>query len=96
MENEFFVCQCLSDEHTLRFIYNPNDNELWTDVYLNQTRGLFGRIWYAIKYVFGYQCKYGAFDCFTFNLSDAPRMKELMEKIISIKKEKDDNFVGIN
>ena len=63
MESHFFVCDCYSDEHTLRFTYDPEDNDLWAGVYLDRKRW-FVRLWVALKYVFGYQCKYGAFDCY--------------------------------
>ena len=80
MESHFFVCDCYSDEHTLRFTYDPEDNDLWAGVYLDRKRW-FVRLWVALKYVFGYQCKYGAFDCFSFNPKDADRMIELMSRI---------------
>ena len=36
------------------------------------------RIKTAIKYVFGYKCKYGHFDCFTFDPNDVDRMIEYL------------------
>lgn len=80
LENHFFVCQCFSDEHTLRFIYDPEDNDLWTEVYLDK-QVWYRRIWVALKYVFGYQSKYGAFDSFLFDPKDADRMIDLMGKV---------------
>jgi hypothetical protein len=80
LENHFFVCACWSDEHILRFTYDPEDNHLWAGIFLRPQRW-FVRLWVALKYVFGYQCKYGAFDSFIFDSKDAGRMTELMERI---------------
>jgi len=33
MESTFFECQCSSSEHTLKFIYDEEDRELYTSIY---------------------------------------------------------------
>lgn len=79
---EFFECACGADEHTLRFkldAYDPKDVELYTSVFLNQYRGFFGRLWVAIKYLFGYKCKDGHWDCTMIRLEDADRLIALLE-----------------
>lgn len=80
MTTEFFECACYSDEHTLKFGYDPEDNEMYTSVFLNQYHNVFKRIWVALKYVFGYKCKYGHWDCFIMRPEDAERMKGLLDK----------------
>lgn len=79
---EYFSCSCSSDEHTLRFIIDedPMFPELYTSVYLHQYRSWYKRLWIAIKYVFGYPCKYGHWDCFTLDSKDLPRMKALLSR----------------
>lgn len=62
MKSHFVVCSCQSSEHTLRFIYDSDAEELYCEVQLNQYRGLFKRLLVAIKYVLGYKCKYGHWD----------------------------------
>ena len=82
MDNShFFECVCHSDEHTLRFIYDEDDNEFYTTIFLNQYRNLFKRILIAIKYIFGYKCKYGHWDCWVLKYEDIDRMKKLLDKI---------------
>ncbi len=86
MEDKFLVCDCMSDEHTLRFTFDLEDGEMWTGVYLHNYHNIFERIWIAIKYVFGYKCKYGHFDCFvTREKSKLLELKDLCDKIIKIK-----------
>lgn len=88
MKDEFFVCECGSDEHTLRFTYDEDETEndlkeIYTSVYLNQHRSFFKRLWVAIRYVFGYKCKYGHWDCFVLRREDAERMIRMLKEYLS-------------
>jgi len=81
LKSEFFECQCHSDEHTLKFTWNEEDNEIYTSVFLDDYRNFFQRVKVAAKYIFGYKCKYGHWDCFVLKPEDAGRLKELLEKL---------------
>ncbi len=74
----YYTCECLSPQHTLRFVYDGND--LYTEVYLNQYRNFFKRIWVAVKYVFGYTSKYGHWDTWILNGNDMERLGSMLEK----------------
>ena len=87
MAAEFFECACYSDEHTLKFSYDPEYNELYTSVYLNQYCNVLRRIWVALKYVLGYRSRYGHWDCFIMRAEDGERLKALAEKLIEGRKE---------
>lgn len=80
IRTEFFECICHSDEHTLRFSYDPGPEEMgiWAGVFLNQYHNIFQRIWITIKYVFGYKCKYGHWDCFQFKYNDIDRFVDML------------------
>jgi hypothetical protein len=82
MRTEFFECACYSDEHTLKFTYDAEDNELYTSVHLNHDRNVFQRILVAVKYVLGYRSRYGHWDCFIMRPEDGERFRELIEKSI--------------
>lgn len=89
---EFFECVCTTEAHTIRFkldTYGPDDVELYLSVFLNQYRNFFGRMWIAIRYLFGYKCKYGHWDCTLIKLKDADRLIELLQqyKELSSKKQ---------
>lgn len=71
-QTEFFECVCTADEH--------NSIELYTPVFLNQYRGFFGRLWIAVKYLFGYKCKYGHWDCTVLRSEDIDRLMALLQK----------------
>lgn len=78
---EHFECDCHSPEHTLRFTLDQEYNEIYTEVFLNQYRPWWKRIWIAVKYVFGYKCMYGHFDCFMMQRADAGRLIALVSQI---------------
>ena len=81
MKTHFFECQCYSPEHILRFIYDEKNKELYTEIYLCQYRNVFKRIWVAARYIFGYKCKYGQWDCFLFKKEDIKKLQKLLKVI---------------
>jgi hypothetical protein len=78
--NEYFDCICHSPEHTLRFALDldSDDPVIYTEIFLNQYRSWYKRIWIAIKYIFGYKCKYGHWDCWELKIEDAKRLSEML------------------
>ena len=79
---EYYECACFSTEHTLKFYLLDDPEigpELHTSIFLNQYHNIFGRIWIAIKYIFGYKCKYGHWDCWILQKEDAERLSVLMD-----------------
>lgn len=81
-EHHYFECQCDSREHTLRFIFDPNDqndSNLWTEVYL-WPYTFWKRVWIGLKYIAGYQGKYGSWDCTLLRREDYPRLRDLLDR----------------
>lgn len=78
----FLECACYSDEHTLKFTLDidPECVDFYTSVFLNQTNNFFKRIWVALKYVFGYKCKYGHWDCFLLRKEDTTKLIEMLQE----------------
>lgn len=88
---EFFECVCGTDEHTLKFkldVHDPDDVDLYLSVFLNQYRGFFKRLWISIKYLFGYKCKDGHWDCSMLEVEDADRLIILLRKYKKLSVEK--------
>lgn len=81
MKNHFVVCVCETPEHTLRFMYDEEEKELYTEVYLNQYRSFFKRVWVAVKYVFGYTSKYGHWDCTIISKPKADKLKAFLNNM---------------
>jgi len=61
METNLLRCSCNSNEHIVIFDYDEEYNEIFMSVHLNPL-GIFGRVKHAIKYIFGYKCKFGDFE----------------------------------
>jgi len=85
MKTEFFECQCSSNEHTLRFNVDATDGTIYTSVYLNDFYPWYYRILVAIKYIFGYKSKFGAWDCTEFRHEDHNRLVALVAESNSIR-----------
>lgn len=63
-QHHYIECACDSAEHVVRLSANPTDEylPLWFEFHLVHHRRWWTRVWVAVKYIFGYQSKYGAFD----------------------------------
>lgn len=88
MQTIYYECQCGSPEHTLRFVYDPDENDLYTEIHLSQYRNFFKRAWVVIKYIFGHKCNYGCFDCWLLKPEDCNGIKDLLNKVINGEKKK--------
>lgn len=84
MNNHYFDCDCASLEHT--FCVTSEDHEedfppqLYFHLQLNQYRNFFKRVWTAIKYLFGYECKYGHWDTVNISEDDVHRLIVLLHQ----------------
>lgn len=85
LESHYFDCSCMSLEHTLRFVFDTEDHFLYAEVYLNRSHGFFGRVWRAIKYVFGYKSKYGEFGEWILDERDCDRLIALLRRVKEVK-----------
>lgn len=75
----FFECQCESDEHTLRFTLDKEypEPEIYVSIFLDQYHTWYERVWVAIKYIFGYKCKYGHFNTWSMKPEDATKLRDM-------------------
>lgn len=76
----YLECACSSDEHTLRFTLDKEDGEIYTSVYLNRYLPWYKRAWHALRYVFGYHCKYGHWDCTVINREGAAKLRAILDE----------------
>jgi len=84
IEIEYFDCDCHTPDHTVRFVYTPAEidwkPELHIEVQLCKTKNIFQRIWAAIKYICGYECRYGHWDNTMIESKDLERLRDLVTK----------------
>lgn len=79
--HDFFTCVCGSDEHVLHITLDEtpigdDPPELWVSMFLWEW-SWYKRIWIALKYIFGYKCRYGHWDTAAIQPHDAKRFSEL-------------------
>ena len=87
MENkkEILICDCHSTEHQIIFLYEEEEDEngekypvCYAHIHLNKL-SFWRRIIYGVKYIFGYQSRYGAFEEFIFNPEDSIKIQNLSD-----------------
>lgn len=74
------TCECSSLEHIVVFTYWEDEKDVYLSVHLKRLP-LLKRIVYAVKYIFGYQCKYGAFDEIILGSKNYDRIMQIAEHI---------------
>ena len=79
---ELFLCECNSPEHmfVVNYLDEGDAKEVYVDIHLTKAT-FWKRVWYAIKYIFGYQCKHGAFDEIILNPDDAERLQKVVDHL---------------
>jgi len=76
---EFFECACYSPEHVLHFHFDPEE-PAWLLIHAFLAPDPFWqRIVNAVKYIFGYKCRYGHFDEFLLRREDCDKFMDLLQ-----------------
>ena len=83
--HELFICQCNNTEHQLIFSYfsDDEDKDVFVSVHLLPEYNIWKRIKMAIKYIFGYRCRYGHFDEFIFKKEDVDKLQTVVNYLKS-------------
>jgi hypothetical protein len=90
---EIFICECHSTEHQIVFYFDEDDylgrvhSIVYVHINLNKKK-FWERLLYGIKYIFGYRCRFGAFDEFILNPDDADRLQEVVDYLRDSKTER--------
>lgn len=81
MNKHYFECHCHSPEHLLTFtIWDDDDlSFIYAYVFLNP-EPWYKRIYKGLRYIFGYQCRYGYFDEFILDPKDIDRFIEMLQQ----------------
>ncbi len=84
---EYFKCDCHSPQHhftlnQLSFVREGWDDQVYIEIHMNQSEPWYKRIWFAIKYVFGYKSRYGNWDSITLAKKDVIRLRDACDKAL--------------
>lgn len=60
-KTDILVCECASADHQLLIRHFENDQEVYVQMHLSK-KSFYERLIYGIRYIFGYQSRFGAFD----------------------------------
>jgi hypothetical protein len=82
LKTHYLTCECYSEEHTLRYTFDEENDEIYTSVFLGDYPTFLGRIKNVVKYIFGYACAYGHFDCTTMGLEESKKLRDLLNEFI--------------
>lgn len=84
MKRLYMTCDCEAFEHTARFVYDPDyiEDGIYLDVSLCDKPKWYKRIWRAIKYIFGYNCRYGHFAEFIYFPKQVEELNEFLQKFL--------------
>ena len=88
MKTHHVICECHSPDHILQFSHmdDMDGNEIcWTQVQLRQYRSLWVRLVVAVKYIFGYECRYGHWDCTSIDVEQGKLLRDYLTRAIEDK-----------
>lgn len=82
-KTEIIICECGSAEHQIIFQYDKPTKgwapQVYMSIHLTTYKNIWQRIKYAIKYVFGYKCRFGAWDEILIDKKDLYKIEGLIE-----------------
>ena len=83
-DKDLLICDCNSTDHMMMVFYSEDtiDDKVYPTVYIHlhlAKRPFWQRIKYGISYIFGRQCRYGAFEEIILNPDDAPKFEKISE-----------------
>ncbi len=81
MKTDIIICDCHSDEHQIIVRHDEEDKIVYLSIHLITHRNIIKRLWHAIKYVFGYKSRYGAWDSLILNPDDAGKIESILQTI---------------
>ena len=86
MDRFYIDCCCASPEHVLRFTWDDEAHELYTEVQLIQWRNPFKRLLVAIQYLFGHQSNFGVWDCCIMDMRATEKLHKHLGDILAAEK----------
>lgn len=86
MSKKYIDCVCSSEEHVVRFIFDIDEDSRFSSIYLGTQLAplpFFERVVAAIKYIFGYECKYGHWEETIIDLDAAKELRSEFDWFIT-------------
>lgn len=87
-QHEILICECHSVDHQIIFSYedsDPNWSEVYMQIHLTKIP-FWQRVKYGIQYIFGKQCRYGAFDEVVLKPKDHIKLQKIVDYLKKVEK----------
>jgi len=85
--NEYFIrCDCHCPEHQAIITTDADDGLLFLEFHLTTWQNILRRAWVAIRYVFGYKCKFGAWDELVMNRDQVEALRCYLDRFLGASK----------
>jgi hypothetical protein len=79
MNREIIICDCNSLDHQIVIWWDEEDKLIYAYIHLVSRKNFFQRLGHAIKYVFGYKSRFGAWDEFIFSEEAEESLQKYLE-----------------
>lgn len=81
-DKQLILCECNSTDHQLILVkfLEDEDDLVYVNVHLTTNRNFFQRLWYGLKYAFGYRSRYGDWDEFIFDRAKMTELTDFMKQ----------------
>tara|TARA_Y100000294_G_scaffold157561_1_gene159240 strand:+ start:130 stop:432 length:303 start_codon:yes stop_codon:yes gene_type:complete len=80
------ICECSDHSHTVRLThFEPQDDwdsEIYISSHLSTEPNIFKRIWYGIRYVFGYRSRHGEFGETVMKVEQAKELRDYLTEFV--------------
>ena len=79
-----FLCSCASSEHQMIMHKSEGNDQYPPEVYVHVhlvRRSFWYRLKYALKYIFGYKSRYGAWDEFILDSSHVKSLEQVIQHL---------------
>ena len=80
IKTDLLICQCSSVEHQVVVTTFDNESEVYLSVHLTK-HSFWKRVREGIKYIFGYQCTYGAFEEVILDSEHIPQIENILKQL---------------
>lgn len=77
---QILVCGCSSKEHQIVIDHDTDDNLVYCTIHLAPNT-FWTRLKYGLRYIFGYQCRYGAFEEFILSDKHIDKLEAIVENL---------------
>jgi len=74
------ICSCLTADHDIRFMKDTSDGEVWIEVQLNPYKTFVQRIVAGVKYIFGYNSRFGHWDCTVLTPKETDKLLKFLKE----------------